>query len=284
MIELDWGARTDTGHRRHHNEDTYLATPYLFAVADGMGGHQRGEVASALAVQVLAAATAQGAEGYGRTLILDAVREADRCISNEATNDATRPMGTTLCGLAAVTPLQGLPLLVFNVGDSRVYRLRYGQLTQVSHDHSVVQELIDSGELDPDLAENHPERNVITRSLGSGFPIDIDWWTLDAYAQDRFLLCSDGLVRELTDHQLKTVLAAGLPPQATADLLLHQALESGGRDNVTVVVVDVVGVDPCHHGQGDDTNPRHKALPTSPRFDLPDLPSFPVTTPSETDT
>ena len=284
MLSLTWGAGTDTGHRRQRNEDAYLATPKLFAVADGMGGHQRGDVAAALAIEALQHLTDPNLDlaGHGagpggfepphlsRTSLLDAVRHADQVISTQSTDDPDRAMGTTLCGIGVLSDPGPNTLLAFNVGDSRVYRLRDHQLTQVSRDHSVVQELIDRGELEANMAESHPERNIITRSLGAGGHLEIDWWAIEACQGDRFMLCSDGLVKEVPEPTIEALLSTDRDPQAASVQLIQAALDGGGRDNVTVVVVDVIATSPSGDSIDLDveTNPRHSrtAAPTRPRL------------------
>ncbi len=146
--------------------------------------------------------------------------------------------GTTVAGVAAA-PQDGDPYwLVFNVGDSRVYRLADGALEQVSVDHSVVQELRDAGRLAPHEAERHPERHVITRAVGTGPLPEADFWLLPAGPADRILLCSDGLTQELDDDAIRYLLMEQPDPQSAAEILVRAAVEAGGRDNVTVVVVD----------------------------------------------
>jgi len=270
VLELEWGAESDTGLRRQRNEDSFLVLPRLFVVADGMGGHERGDVASAMATTVLEEMEQTLPENREQSDILDAVHHANRLILDAAGDDALRPMGTTVCGLAVIGTEQTAPLMVFNVGDSRVYRLRDRDLGQLTHDHSVVQELIDRGELSPAHAESHPERNVITRSLGSDEPLEIDWWMLDARWHDRFLLCSDGLTKELDQEQIRAALSSHRSALETANSLVAQALDAGGRDNITVIIVDVTntGSDPSND---DDTNPRFGLTgdngdDTNPRF------------------
>lgn len=292
VLELVWGARTDVGRRRSRNEDAYLAQPPLFAVADGMGGHARGDVASAMAIEALRPFVGGSPR---RPDILEAVRLADQQIAAQVTDPTHAGMGTTLCGI--VTSLEGGAdsLLVFNIGDSRIYRLRNGQLAQLTHDHSVVQELVDQGSISASEAEQHPERNVVTRSLGSGEVLDIDWWLHEPHPGDRILICSDGLVREVSPDRIVELLDGEAPPQATADALVEAALEAGGRDNVTVVIVEVqaahrqgtadaANAAPGHDDDHEpDTNPRHPnegsrpvvvaVAPGAEVLDHPDAPS-----------
>lgn len=255
MITLAWATRTDVGLRRTTNEDALVAAPPVFAVADGMGGHAAGDVASAIAVEALGRLADN--RGVTRREVLEAIRGADAEIWDRATGDSTG-MGTTITGLVTATSDTGTDTIVaFNVGDSRSYLLRDAHLTQVSHDHSVVQELVDDGTITAEQARTHPERNVITRSLGAGVGLDIDWWVIDPLAGDRFLLCSDGLFKEADDSFLAEVLTDSDDLEDAATRLLDAALDAGGTDNITLVIVDIVAVTPTADPDetSDDTNP-----------------------------
>ncbi len=263
-MKLNWAGRTHVGHVRSRNEDAILTEPPLFAVADGMGGQSAGDIAAAVTVGALSEC-AHGSS-FNRTTVLDAIRSADAEIARRGLDQA-RGMGTTVTGLAAISSgTNEQSLLVFNVGDSRTYRLREGKLVQLTDDHSVVQELIDQGTITADQAATHPERNVITRSLGAGMPLDIDWWLTDAADGDRYLACSDGLFRELGPDDIVTLLEREASPDRAADTLVAAALDSGGRDNISVVVVDVVDtsdVKVSHDGADpldDDTDPRSDGI------------------------
>lgn len=255
LIKLAWGSATDAGSRRERNEDAHLASGTVVAVADGMGGHERGDLASQLAIGALSRLAEQPV--LERSAILDAIRAADTDIVQR--NVGPLGMGTTVTGLAVAGPNGGNRLVVFNVGDSRTYRFRHDDLVQITADHSVVQELIDAGVLAPADSHTHPERHVITRSLGSGAPLEIDYWVLEPQVDDRYLVTSDGLTKELTDHEIRSVLGASRSPQAAADALVAATLEAGARDNVTVVVVDVVAAEDLESELDPldaDTNPR----------------------------
>lgn len=245
MLTLRWGSATDVGRVRTLNEDSLLAVPGLFVVADGMGGHAAGEVASQLAVAEFARLAEQApvrAEDLTET-----VRQANEHILAAGFERGDRlGMGTTLTGVGVVGSEQGERLAVFNVGDSRVYRLTEGRFGQMTVDHSAVQELVDAGRLSAQAARTHPRRNVVTRSLGSDPGPAADLWLVEPVAGDRFLVCSDGLTGELEDHVIGEQLKAITDPQAAADELVRRALAAGGHDNVTVVVFDVVAV---HDGQ-----------------------------------
>jgi serine/threonine protein phosphatase PrpC len=238
MLTLRWGTATDVGRVRSLNEDSLLAVPTLFVVADGMGGHAAGEVASRLAVGEFARLAEQAPVSADD--LAETVRLANEHILTEGAERGDRyGMGTTLTGVGVVSTEDGEQLAVFNVGDSRVYRFSEGRLDQVTVDHSAVQELVDAGRLTPQAARTHPRRNVVTRSLGSQPSPAPDVWLVPPVAGDRFLVCSDGLTGELEDPAIAELLGASPDPQAAADELVRQAVAAGGHDNVTVVVLDV---------------------------------------------
>jgi PPM family protein phosphatase len=235
MTRFFHGAATSTGRVRRVNEDSYLVLPPLFAVADGMGGHDAGEVASAVAVDVLARYARGGPLSVDA--VLAALDDANRAVIGR---DEAHRMGTTVTGLASLVTPAGSQLMVFNVGDSRVYRLAGGQFGQLTVDHSEVQELVLAGAITPEQARTHPRRNIVTRALGSDFVVRPDHWLLPPLAGDRYLVCSDGLTGELTDEEILPLLLADDPQQA-AGALVAAADEAGGHDNTTVIVVDVAG-------------------------------------------
>lgn len=234
-VELAWGAASDRGLRRSRNEDAHLAEAPLFLVADGMGGHRGGAEASARAI-------AEFGGLVGAAVTPDAVQEAfTRAVrSVDGLGSGSFSPGTTLSG-AVLCEQGGEPYwVILNVGDSRTYRLCDGVLAQISVDHSSVQQLIDAGTISPAEAERHPYRGVITRALGAGSTATPDYWLLPVVPGERLLVCSDGLTKELGPDDLARVLSAESSPQGAATRLVHEALLRGGRDNVTVVVVDVV--------------------------------------------
>lgn len=235
MTRFFHGAATSTGRVRRVNEDSYLVLPPLFAVADGMGGHDAGEVASAVAIDVLARYARGGP--LSADAVLAALDDANREVIGR---DEAHRMGTTVTGLASLVTPAGSQLMVFNVGDSRVYRLAGDQFGQLTVDHSEVQELVLAGAITPEQARTHPRRNIVTRALGSDFVVRPDHWLLPPLAGDRYLVCSDGLTGELTDEEILPLLLAGDPQQA-AGALVAAADEAGGHDNTTVIVVDVAG-------------------------------------------
>lgn len=229
-----WGTATDRGRLRALNEDSLLAYPPIFLVADGMGGHEAGDVASKLVIDEFSALVGRESvtadeihEYFGRT----AQRIRETLVGKTG--------GTTVAGAAITEHDGGKYWLVFNIGDSRVYRFADGELEQISVDHSVVQELVDRGDIDSECARVHPERHVVTRAVGTGVSPEPDYWMLPAGQHDRLLICSDGLTTELTDAQVQDALATLADPQQAADWLVEAAVKAGGRDNVTIIVVDV---------------------------------------------
>jgi protein phosphatase len=234
-VRTSWGSASDRGRVRALNEDALLAHPPVFLVADGMGGHEAGDVASRLAV-----------EEFAQLAGLTTVDPGDvhACFRRAAQRIRTaferREGGTTVAGVALGEHDGAAHWLVFNVGDSRVYRWADGELAQLTVDHSVVQELVDSGMLSRDAAEQHPERHVLTRALGTGADPEPDYWMLPARPGDRMLICSDGVTNELTPADIAQVLAGGAEGAATAAALVRLAVDHGGRDNATAVVVDAL--------------------------------------------
>jgi PPM family protein phosphatase len=235
------GSASDVGRRRDRNEDAVLVSGPVFAVADGMGGHADGDVASRMVVEELGAlAERAGAGSITADDVLSALRVAnDRMVEASGHGSGRRPMGTTACGLAVVDVDGESRWAVFNIGDSRVYRYADGDLQQVSVDHSEVAELVQAGVLDPAHVQDYPRRNVVTRSLGHAPMLEVDLWVAPVTPGERYLLCSDGLTVEVPDDRLREVLGAAESPQDTAERLVAAAVEAGGRDNVTVAVVDV---------------------------------------------
>jgi serine/threonine protein phosphatase PrpC len=232
------GSATDTGLVRSVNQDLAVETPTLFAVADGMGGHAGGEVASRLAVDALTAAFGRQPTGFG---LSEAVTEANSVVwQHSQENPDLRGMGTTLTALSLVNEDGRDVLALVNVGDSRSYRYHEGELTQITTDHSLAEEMVRTGELSAAEAAVHPHRHILTRALGVATDVAVDLWRIQPVRGDRFLLCSDGLTNELTADQVRDVLASVPEPQKAADLLVQAARTHGGSDNITVVVVDVV--------------------------------------------
>lgn len=244
-LRIRFSSRTDVGTVRKANEDSLLAQAPVFLVADGMGGHARGDAASQTVVRVFEEHIEPGAPSTPER-ILDAIHSSNDAVRDLSTEGdvGTAISGTTLAGVAFVDAGadNGCQWMVFNVGDSRVYNWAGDRLQQVTVDHSAVQAMVDAGLLDARNAENHPERNVITRAIGADEYVDADVWLLPVSGQQAFLICSDGLTKELDDDQIARVLAShvGDDDLSTADALVEAALENGGHDNVSVVVVDAM--------------------------------------------
>lgn len=227
---------TNIGRRRAVNEDALLTTHDLFAVADGMGGHAAGDVASATAVEVLRLLSGSALTPEDVASALVAANEA--ILDSASAHPEQRGMGTTVAGLGVVQLSGGAHWLVFNVGDSRVYRYAEGTLHQLTVDHSEVAEMVAAGEIDAGAARSHPRRNVVTRCLGtSPFP-DPDMWVFPPQPGERFVVCSDGLTVELADDAIVEILDRYIDPATAATALVERALTAGGRDNVTVIVVN----------------------------------------------
>jgi protein phosphatase len=222
---------TDTGRKRRRNEDAFVCEPPLFAVADGMGGAQAGELASGLAA---AALREGGANGSGEQRVAQLIQEANRRVHDRATTDAAASgMGTTVT--AALVEPNG-QVAFGHVGDSRAYLLRDGRLDQLTDDHSLVAELVRRGELSPAEAEIHPQRSVITRALGTDPDVDVDTFTVEGREGDVFVLCSDGLTDMVADGEIGQVLAERRESlEEAANELVRLANRNGGQDNITVV-------------------------------------------------
>ena len=242
VTQLRWGSATDVGRVRSNNQDSSLVALPLFAVADGMGGHAAGEVASRLALDTLRNSVAdQSLE----SLVAGVKLANTRVFEMSHTDPSMRGMGTTLCAVALVIIDGHERLAVVNVGDSRVYVLQDGAFIQVSEDHSLVESMVRQGTITPEQAKVHPQRNILTRALGIDGEVGVDSWEVAPFSGDRYLLCSDGLFNEVTDDRIAEILTATEDPQEAAEILVRMANEGGGRDNITVVIVDVVeGLDP----------------------------------------
>jgi len=237
-VKLKWGATTDVGMVRQQNEDAYLAEENLYIVADGMGGHNAGEVASALAVATVKAGAKSGIHTMEQ--FRELVQQANTAIYTASLDDSTQSgMGTTLTALAIV-PGEEPRVLVANVGDSRTYLFRNGALTRLSVDHSYVQELVNEGILTPEEARVHPRRNIVTRAMGIERTVMVDVFSHLVRTGDRIVLCSDGLVDEVADADIALLLSQHSDPQETAEVLVMAANANGGRDNTTVVVLDIL--------------------------------------------
>lgn len=230
-----FGSRTDVGCVRDHNEDSLVVAPPLFAVADGMGGHAAGEVASEIAVNVLAELAPKDLDGAA---LEHAVEEANHEIIRAARDGRGREgMGTTLTACM----LENERLIIAQVGDSRAYLLHHGKLQQLTRDHSLMADMIEAGQLTPEEARHHPQRSVITRALGSDPNTRPDMYEINVETGDRLLVCSDGLSSMIEDEQIEAVMRRVPDPQRCASQLVNEAIAAGGHDNVTVIVSNVTG-------------------------------------------
>ncbi len=230
-----FGSRTDVGCVREHNEDSLVVAPPLYVVCDGMGGHAAGEVASEIAVNVIAdrAPATPDAAALGQ-----AVEEANLAIIQAAREGVGRAgMGCT-CTAAM---LENERLIVAQVGDSRAYLLHGGTLQQITRDHSLMADFIEAGQITPEEARVHPQRSVITRALGSDPRTQPDLFEINVNTGDRLLICSDGLTSMIEDYEIEDILNRTPDPQIAASKLVNAAIAAGGHDNVTVIVVNVTG-------------------------------------------
>jgi protein phosphatase len=236
-VRLAIGRTTDTGQLRSNNEDAFLVDDAhaLYAVADGMGGHRGGEVASRTAIEGLRAAFASG------SAIDEAIVRANQAVISKAVGDAELTgMGTTLTAVTIAGPGE---LLIGHVGDSRAYLVHDGTLTRLTDDHSLVEELVRDGRLTPEQAESHPQRAIVTRALGVDPDVDVDLYPVHVVDGDRLLICSDGLTTMVRERDVERIARTERDPQHTADALVAAANEAGGDDNITVIVIDVLESD-----------------------------------------
>ena len=234
--EIRHGAATDIGHSRDKQEDSMLTNPPLFVVADGMGGHRRGDIASQMAVSMLSEDVVEDHEA-----LTAAIQRANRAIYDAAEADHSLDgMGTTLVALFAKDD----SAQIAHVGDSRAYLLRDGEISRLTEDHSYVTSLVREGRLSEDEAEHHPQRSILERALGQESEVEIDIRVIDTEPGDRILLCTDGLTSHLTDLEIEDILSSVKNPQDASKRLVREALDAGGNDNVTVIVVDYPGGTP----------------------------------------
>lgn len=267
---LHASASSDVGLVRRVNEDSFIAQSPVFLVADGMGGHARGDAASQAVVATFTQHIAADAPSTPER-ILDAIHSSNDAVrALSAFGDSgTAVSGTTLAGVALVDAGNGdgYHWMAFNIGDSRIYRWDGRVLAQLSVDHSAVQEMVDAGLLSAEDAEQHPERNVITRAIGADDTVDADVWLMPAIGRQSFLICSDGLSKEVEAREISAILASqGEESGSVAERLVDAALANGGRDNITVIVLEseigTVGEetdstrDRQVHADVEDTQPR----------------------------
>jgi PPM family protein phosphatase len=250
--------RTDTGRQRRGNEDAFYARAPLFAVADGMGGAQAGEVASHLAVEVLEQGLPEGA-GSVEERLRARVREANtRIMESAGADDARAGMGTTL----PVAYVGEDDLTVAHVGDSRLYRLRDGSFERLTDDHSLVEELVRQGKLTPEQADEHPQRSIITRALGAEEGVEADSRTWPGRDGDVYLICSDGLTSMIPEARVADVLTSAASLAAAGRALIDAANDAGGRDNITVVLFRLEEVGAA--ASAAQQTAEHRSLPREP--------------------
>lgn len=261
---LSFGAASHPGAVRQVNEDGWFAEPPVFLVADGMGGHRAGDVASAIVVDTFQSMARRG--NVDAPAVEACLEQCQKLISALANDEAPSAPGSTVVVAVHLREGDADYWLLANVGDSRAYVWQPDEFEQVSRDHSVVQELIDSGDLDPRDASTHPERHVITRALGAVQDSPADYSLVPASAGSKLLLCSDGVSTELDDATLARLLATQRSDEETAAMIVAAAVDAGGRDNATAVVVSVPGadlVDVSTLGRGLSSAPETDTLPDS---------------------
>ena len=267
-----YAARSDVGSVREHNEDSYLVKTPLFVVADGMGGHEAGEVASNIAVTTM---EAHAPKSTSPEALAAAVIKANEAVLRGAQDGTGKPgMGTTLTAAFVFED----EATIAQVGDSRAYLLHDGQLQRITRDHSLVADLIEQGRLTEAEARFHPQRSVITRALGSDPHMQPDLYTLHIEEGDRLLLCSDGLCSMISDEDIEEILLDNPAPAHACDALVEEAIIAGGLDNVTVIVIDPLGDPPSEKDEEDIVEERVVGLPEDARADEeePAAPAAPV--------
>jgi len=236
-VQVRSGSLSDVGRVRERNEDAMFAGEHVFAVADGLGGHRAGEVASDLALGSVRALDALEAKAASKG-IAEAVRKGNRAVHDRAEgNESLRGMGTTMTAVV----VSGDTAYIAHVGDSRCYLIRGGQITQLSRDHTLVARMVSEGRLTPEQAEAHPQRSVLTRALGADKEVDVDESRITLIDGDRLLLCSDGLTGMLSNDEIRDYASSGADLEEICHKLVDAANERGGVDNITVVLVDVTG-------------------------------------------
>lgn len=266
-VEVHYGSASDVGLVRTVNEDASLASPPVFVVADGMGGHQGGDVASSIVVEEFARLSGDYDATSATEAVTNTIQQCHRRIVEfgaERSGGANPWYAGTTAVIALLVHDEGEPKwLLANLGDSRVYRVHDAVLEQVSVDHSVVQELVDSGRITAEAAAHHPERHVITKALGGPDQPVADFFLLPLISAERLLLCSDGVSGLLAPEQLADILGGCEDPRDAAEQLVAAALAAGGTDNATAVVVDVVGLTEATDAPGSQVSLEEKlgALP-----------------------
>jgi protein phosphatase len=262
-VELHYGAATDVGQVREVNEDSHLAAPPVFVVADGMGGHDGGDIASRIVTEEFARLADVGYDARrGRHVISATLRQCQQRLQQYGDthrgSEGGRWHGGTTAVIALLVEQDGGPRwLLANLGDSRIYRFSSGQLIRVSVDHSLVQELVDAGEITEEEAAWHPERHIVTRALGGPDRVEPDYFVLPLPDAERILLCSDGVTGMIPDDELAPLVAGHADPRDAAERIVAAAVAAGGIDNATAVVVDVMELVSDH---SDDSERQRESL------------------------
>lgn len=260
-MNVSVGAATDIGQVREGNEDSYLVVEPLYAVADGMGGHRGGEVASSLALE-----TVQGMFERREGSLAEQVAEANRAVFDRSRSDRkVSGMGTTL----TAAQVDGNRVHLVHVGDSRAYLLRGGELTQITEDHTLVHRMVVEGEISEEEAETHPQRSILTRALGVDQDIQVDEGDLEVAPGDRLLLCTDGLTGMVPEGQIREILLETPDPQEAVDKLVKVANRAGGIDNITALILDFTD------GGGGPGATKESAIPRQPTMERPMAPAAP---------
>jgi PPM family protein phosphatase len=271
QVELHYGAATDVGLVREVNEDSHLAEPPVFVVADGMGGHDGGDIASRIVAEEFARLAEAGYDALrGRDVVDSTLLRCQRRLQQYGDthrgSDGGRWHGGTTAVVALLVQEDGEPRwLLANLGDSRIYHFSHGELVRVSVDHSVVQELVDAGEITEEEAGVHPERHIVTRALGGPDRPEPDYFVVPLPEAERILLCSDGVTGMVPDAELAGLVGGFAEPRDAAEGIVAAALAAGGIDNATAVVVDVVGLG----GDHTDDSRRQRESPQQKRGALP---------------
>jgi PPM family protein phosphatase len=257
------GVRTDVGRVRERNEDSYLVREPLFAVADGMGGHRGGDVASAMTLEALKAVELPPEEPLAS--LVEEIKKANVEVLRRGESDKDlRGMGTTLTALLTDDDRA----YVAHVGDSRAYLLRDGALQRLTRDHTLVERMVEEGRLQADQARHHPQRSILTRALGVEDDVQVDDLTLDPIQSgDRILLCSDGLSAMVDEDVIEEILVEETDPQAACDRLVEAALEAGGEDNITVLVLDIEEGEPSEPSAAEVGRTSRGQSPSNPALD-----------------
>lgn len=275
MTRLRWGSATDVGRVRANNQDHVLVTGSLFAVADGMGGHVGGEIASQTAINAL---QKEFEKDSSIDSLIKSAKNANKAVWQRSQKEANlKGMGTTLTAVGLIKNNNEEELGIVNVGDSRAYLLQNGELSQITEDHSLVEEAVRSGQLSAEEAIHHSSRHILTRAIGIEQDVEVDNWIILPYKGDRILLCSDGLINEVDDSHIAQILREHKDPQKAADFLVEKAKSNGGSDNISVVVIDILEDEVST--KATSTNPTSLSVDSTPHKNVIDDLEYPSAAP-----